>query len=145
MMQRVQRGFTLIELLLVITIVGIVAAVAVPTLKDYIAKSQASEAFLLLGGLEGIIVADVAQNPSSFTCAVPAGSATSGKYVASIVADWAAPNCDLVATFADTGVAQPLRGKTVILRFDSTTGFFVLSQAVTNFTLPIKYVPTAWQ
>lgn len=145
MKSRVQQGYTLIELLLVMAIIGIIAAVAVPAFENYIAKSQASEAFLLLGGLEGIIVADVAQNPSSFTCAVPPGSATSGKYVVSIVANWAPPNCDLIATFADTGVAQPLRGKTVILRFDSTTGFFVLSRAATNFTLPVKFVPTAWQ
>lgn len=145
MKSRVQQGYTLIELLLVMAIIGIVAAVAVPAFQTYIAKSQASEAFLLLGGLEAIIVADVAQNPSSFTCAVPPGSATSGKYVASITAKWTTPNCDLIATFADTDLAQPLRGKTVILRFDSTTGFFILSKAVTNFTLPVKYVPSAWQ
>lgn len=145
MIQRVQRGFTLIELLLVIAIVGIVAAVAVPSFKDYLAKAQAEEAFQLLGGLEAVIVADVAQDPSNYTCEVPAGSATKGKYVATLVAQWTPPNCDLIATFSDVGVATPLRGKTVILRFDSTTGFFVLSQAATGFTLPLKYVPPAWR
>ena len=140
-----QNGFTLIELMIVVAIIGILGAIAFPVYQEHIAKSQASEAFDLLGGLKSTIVADVAQEPSKFTCAVPLGSVTSGKYVASIVASWAAPNCDLTATLSSTGVAAPLRNKTVILRFDSSTGFFVTSKAVTSFTLPDRYVPLAWK
>lgn len=144
-MPHMQKGYTMVELMIIMAIIGILAVFAISSYQYNIARSQAAEAFDLLGGLKSTVVADVAQDPSVYTCAVPDKSVTSGKYVESVVAKWNAPNCDLVATFFATGIAAPLRGKTVILRFDSSTGFFVMSKAATGFTLPLEYVPSTWQ
>jgi len=63
-LNRVQRGFTLIELMIVVAIIGILAAIAIPQYQDYVTRSRWSDNFQAVGALKAAI-AECLQNNNS--------------------------------------------------------------------------------
>jgi type IV pilus assembly protein PilA len=81
-MRKVQQGFTLIELMIVVAIIGILAAIAIPAYQSYVAKAQASEAFALSDGLKTPVAewgSDVAPGADCTTMPTT-GLTLTGKY-----------------------------------------------------------------
>ena len=139
-LQKGQKGFSLIELMIVVAIIGVLAAIAVPQYNNYIARSQVSEAITLLGAARTAIEEQaVSQNTFAqdpMTMAVIAagcpgvsdlmsvfGLAQTGNYVLCVdvlnaanggIVAGAGPTGDVVATFNNVGVNAALANQTVV-------------------------------
>jgi type IV pilus assembly protein PilA len=137
-MKNIQKGFTLIELMIVVAIIGILAAVAIPAYSDYTAKAQVTEAINLLGGAKTEIVDAMSQDPAAAGCGVPA-AAIVNKY-ANVLYVNAAGVCTATATMSATTNAA-VTGKTVIMTYAAATGAFTYNTG----TVLAKHLPKAWQ
>ncbi|MDX9885919.1 pilin [Thauera sp.] len=122
-MKKIQQGFTLIELMIVVAIIGILAAVALPAYQDYTARAQASEGFTLLGGLKTPLVeaiSDAGEDGCADTEAWFTSAVTTGKYVSGVTLTWADPACEIEATFVTTGANPKVVSKTIKMTYDSS-------------------------
>ncbi|HGH0051097.1 TPA: pilin [Neisseria meningitidis] len=115
-MNTLQKGFTLIELMIVIAIVGILAAVALPAYQDYTARAQVSEAILLAEGQKSAVTEYYLNHgiwPANNSSAGVASSATDikGKYVKEVEVK----NGVVTAEMKSTGVNKEIQGKKLSL------------------------------
>ncbi len=114
-MKRVQQGFTLIELMIVVAIIGILAAVALPAYQDYTVRAKISEVMLAADGCK-TGVAEYLQSNNAFPPSTDAAGCNSAanvsKYVASIAVD--AATAAISVKVQGTGTAAD--GKQLILQ-----------------------------
>jgi type IV pilus assembly protein PilA len=115
MLKNIQKGFTLIELMIVIAIIGILAAIAIPAYQNYTIRSQVTEGLSLADGWKTSISEYYAQNgsfPSTSNATGGAGAiavsgASVGKYVSGIVVQGTG---DIVVTYSGSQVNAKLSG-----------------------------------
>jgi type IV pilus assembly protein PilA len=143
-MKKMQQGFTLIELMIVVAIIGILAAIAIPAYQDYTARAQVSEGLVLSDGVKASI-ADIWSNTGAFTTAtsgtngIPAAASINGKYVTTV-----GVNAGVITiTMKGAGsVAAPIGGATYTIT-PSTAGGGSLKWTCAVGTISAKYLPQA--
>lgn len=84
-MNTMQKGFTLIELMIVVAIIGILAAIAIPAYQDYITRGQVSEAVSLGGGLKSPLAEYGADKNAWPTLVAPTATPTAGQLNATLI------------------------------------------------------------
>ncbi|HGP7641590.1 TPA: pilin, partial [Neisseria gonorrhoeae] len=114
-MNTLQKGFTLIELMIVIAIVGILAAVALPAYQDYTARAQVSEAILLAEGQKSAVTEYYLNNGEWPKDNASAGVASASKIIGKYVKQVEVKNGVVTAQMKSDGVNKEIQGKKLSL------------------------------
>ena len=141
-MKTMQKGFTLIELMIVIAIIGILAAIAIPAYQDYTIRAKVSEGLNLAGSAK-LAVAETYDStgtwgPNHIALGLPQASSITGNNVASVSA---AGDGSITITYNASGLGPAADGQTVIL--DPSTALpGSLVWSCNTGTMPGKYMPS---
>ena len=132
-MKRIQQGFTLIELMIVVAIIGILAAVALPAYQDYTIRAKVSELVLAASGFKTTI-AEKAQSDGALTSAGVGLTVTAGgKVTSGTVTD--------AGVVTISGTAATIGTDVTITLSPSLTPSGALAWSCTTATSTFKYVP----
>lgn len=169
MMQRkVQQGFTLIELMIVVAIIGILAAVAIPQYQDYTVRTRVSEGLSLVSGLKSSVSeAFNSQGPRNMECGttkstscndINATPPAATKNVSNIesdatgrititytatVAPTGANTIDLIPATPETATAATPTAVNLSAAASAGANFVYVCRAGQTSPLQAKYVPAA--
>ena len=143
-MRNLQKGFTLIELMIVVAIIGILAAVAIPAYQDYIARAQVSEAVSLSAGGKTPMAEYMADKGAWPIDATDVMGNIAGKYTSTVTisvgSGLTTSTATLTARIKNTGVNSAITGGELNLTSADSGKTW---NCTTAGTLAGKYVPSS--
>ncbi|GEM73911.1 pilin [Vibrio sagamiensis] len=123
--QKRQQGFTLIELMIVVAVIGVLAAIAIPQYQKYVAKAEVAAALSSMAGVKvnveaytieyGIFPATSQSSALGVPSSIPQGSMAFSQGISSAG--------DIIFTFSSSNVSALLSNKTFALKRDSDGGW----------------------
>ena len=136
-----QQGFTLIELMIVVAIIGILAAIAIPAYQDYTIRAQVSEGLNLSGGAKAAVSEYTMDRGTFPTTNVMAGLSDdadiSGKYVSAV---GVGANGVITVTYGNDAHAL-IGGDTLLMTPETNPGS--IEWVCTSTTIENKHLPAA--
>jgi type IV pilus assembly protein PilA len=147
-MKKIQQGFTLIELMIVVAIIGILAAIAIPAYQDYTIRAQVSEGLNLAAGAKTSIsefVMDRGAWPATQALAgLPVSTTITGNYVSSVAV--AAGTGVVTVTYSSAAPQRAndiIDGLTLVLTPSTAGGGSVEWDCRANGTVLAKHRPSS--
>ena len=138
-----QKGFTLIELMVVVAVIGVLSAIAIPQYQNYVARAQVAEGFSLVASGKMAVAEYYNENGSypADNAAARLGAANTiiGKYVGSVTVDAG----KLTVAYNTTTAHEKLQGKNFALTPKENGGSISCTCSVG--TVGVDYLPNSCQ
>ena len=148
MKKQLQQGFTLIELMIVVAIIGILAAIAIPAYQNYTIRAQVSEGMSLAGGVQTAMseyYTNTGTWPTNDQGGIPAATSITGNYVSKVTVSGGKISIAYGQTKANTAIQSDILTFSAIATSTSGSIQWICGSSTAGTNIPKQYLPSSCQ